>query len=210
MKKSSVFSAILGGAFFAIPYLALDIAFLPSTVIAIAAYGAGSLILGDGGEKSDSTDIVVTDKPEQSLFDVITEAKKQNAQIYAMMNKVEDKELISSIQEIHTTVGKIIDAISKNPEKQKLATNFFSYYLPSTLSFLKKYDEIENQDLKTEEAQAFMNNAEEMMKKIKESFKIQLANLYKSDIIGTGAEMKVFDTMLKTDGIDTESDFDIK
>ena len=97
MKKGSVFSAILGGAFFAIPYLALDIAFLPSTVIAIAAYGAGNLILNDGGEK-DTTEIIVEDRPEQSLLQVITEAKKQNAQIYAMMNKVEDKELVESIQ----------------------------------------------------------------------------------------------------------------
>ena len=207
MKKSSVFSALIGGAFFAIPYLALDIALFPSAVIAIAAYGAGNLILGDTEQK---TEIVIEDKSEQPIIQTIAEAKKLNAQIYSMINRVNDKELVSSIREIHETSGKIIDTISKNPEKQKLANNFFSYYLPSTLSFLKKYDEIENQGLNTEEAQAFMNNAEEMMKKIKESFKIQLANLYKSDIMGTDAEMKVFDTMLKTDGIDTNNDFDIK
>lgn len=210
MKKGSVFSAILGGAFFAIPYLALDVALFPSAVIAIAAYGAGNLIMNSAEENEGTIKVKSGNMSKEDIMKVVAEAKKQNAQIYAMMGKVEDKELIQNIKEIHSTVKKIIDTIEKSPEKYKLAINFFNYYLPSTLSFLIKYDEIENQNLKTEDADSFMDNAEEMMKKIKESFRIQLANLYKSDMIGTDAEMKVFDSMLKSDGIDSESDFDIK
>lgn len=204
MKKGSIISALIGGAFFAIPYLAMDIAFLPSAVIAVAAFGAGNLVFT---EQSEEVKQVI--KPG-SLYDVLTEAKKQNAQIYAMMNRVDDAELRRTIGEIFDTSAKIIDTVSRKPEKQNMANNFFNYYLPSTLNFLKKYDEIENQRLITKESKDFMDSAEEMMKKINRSFKVQLANLYKSDIIGTDAEMKVFDTMLKTDGIEEKSDFDIK
>ena len=78
--------------------------------------------------------------------------------------------------------------------------NFFGYYLPVTINILTKYDEIENQKLNTEDSKKFMESTQKMVKKINEAFKKQLSNLYQSDMIDTDAEMKVFDTMLKSDG----------
>lgn len=85
--------------------------------------------------------------------------------------------------------------------------NFFNYYLPVTLNILKKYDEIENQRLTTEDGKNFMRQTENKIEKINNAFKNQLANLYQSDIVDTDAEMKVFETMLKADGYDTSNDF---
>lgn len=55
-----------------------------------------------------------------------------------------------------------------------------------------------------------MESTKEMIKKINEAFKKQLANLYQSDMIDTDAEMKVFESMLKADGYNPEDDFKIK
>ena len=85
--------------------------------------------------------------------------------------------------------------------------NFFDYYLPVTLSILKKYDEIENQRLSSDEGKKFMQQTESMIEKINNAFKSQLSNLYQADIVDTDAEMKVFETMLKADGYDTSNDF---
>lgn len=88
--------------------------------------------------------------------------------------------------------------------------NFFGYYLPVTINILTKYDEIENQKLNTEDSKKFMESTQKMVKKINEAFKKQLSNLYQSDMIDTDAEMKVFDTMLKSDGYDVDdNDFKI-
>ena len=88
--------------------------------------------------------------------------------------------------------------------------NFFNYYLPVTINILTKYDEIENQKLNTEDSKKFMESTQKMVKKINEAFKKQLSNLYQSDMIDTDAEMKVFDTMLKSDGYDVDdNDFKI-
>ena len=56
---------------------------------------------------------------------------------------------------------------------------------------------------------AFMAKTEKMLSKIEVAFKSQLTNLYKSDMMDTDAEMKLFDTMLKSDGISGEEDFKI-
>ena len=47
MKKGYIYSAVLGGAFFAVPYLALGINLIPSLAISAAAYGPGTLIFKD-------------------------------------------------------------------------------------------------------------------------------------------------------------------
>ena len=199
-----IISALLGGVFFAVPYLALNVSLLPSVVIAGVAFTAGNLLFSEDKNKLQTVD------DNKNLYEILNEAKKQNSQIYSMINKLEDKELISDVKEIHETVSKIIDTVSKNPKKLVKIQNFFSYYLPVTLKILIKYDDIENQRLISKDSKEFMDSTEAMVKKISKSFKIQLSNLYQSDIIDTDAEMKVFQTMLNADGINDKNDFDIK
>ena len=127
-----------------------------------------------------------------------------------MSPKIENEEIVSNIHKINESVNKIIDTIEKQPKKYKKMENFFDYYLPVTINILKKYDEIENQRLTTEDSKKFMESTRKMIKKIEEAFRSQLSNLYQSDMIDMDAEMKVFDTMLKSDGFYGEgSDFDI-
>ena len=199
MKNSSIISAIIGGTFFAVPYLALSVSILPSLAIGACAFGAGELLLHNKKEETNET--------SKSMYDVLNEAKSKNKQILDMETKVDIAELRKNIREIGETVSKMIKTIEKKPEKFKKMSNFFDYYLPVTLSILRKYDEIENQNLSSEDGKKFMAQTESMVGKINNAFKNQLSNLYQSDIVDTDAEMKVFDSMLRADGYDTSSDF---
>ena len=144
------------------------------------------------------------------INDILDLARKQNAQIYAIMNKVEDDKLVDDLKEVHETVKKIIDTVEKNPKKLDKAQTFFSYYLPVTLKIMIKYDDIENQELISDESKKIMDSTEDMISKISKSFKMQLASLYESDIIDTDAEIKVFNSMLNSDGFNPNDDFDLK
>ena len=190
-----------GGAFFAVPYLGLSIGLLPSLAIGASAFGAGELILS----KTEKT------KQEKlNIYEALNEAKNTNTKIQKVVSQVEDSELAKNISEIHVTVSKIIETVEKKPDSYKKMNNFFNYYLPVTINILTKYDEIEIQKLNTEDSKKFMESTQKMVKKINEAFKKQLSNLYQSDMIDTDAEMKVFDTMLKSDGYDVDdNDFKI-
>lgn len=203
-SKKPIISALIGGTFFAIPYLALNVSLIPSIGIAAIAYGAGNLLLSESkinNVKKDST---------QTFYDILNTAKKQNAKIYEVMNKIDDKELVKNIDEIHDTSEKIIVEISKNPSKLNKAQNFLNYYLPTTLKILITYDNMENQYLNTKEINKSMENTKQMIIKINNSLKIQLSNLFQSEIVDTDAEIKVFETMLKSEGLNTDNDFDLK
>lgn len=169
-------------------------------LIGATAFGAGELIL----KTQDKKDLQETNK---SLYDVLQEAKEKNKEIANMISKIEDTNMKDNIKGINDTVTKIINTIEKKPNKYNKMTTFFDYYLPKTISILKQYDEIENQALNAEESKKFMKQTQNMIEKINNAFNSQLSNLYQSDIVDTGAEMKVFDSMLRADGYDTSNDF---
>jgi len=193
LKKNYIYSAILGGAFFAVPYVALGIELLPSLAISAVAYGAGTLIFKDRNKLDLSID-------KKNLYDILKEAKEETLQISNLSKQIEDKEVVENIEQICDISNKIIDTLSKNPNKLGQARNFLNYYLPVTIKILTRYDEIENQRLNTTESKEFMESVKKMTEKIKNAFNEQLNNMYQTEMIDTDAEIKVFESMLKSDG----------
>ena len=206
MKKGYIYAAAIGGTFFAVPYLALNVALVPSLAMSAVAYGAGALIF-NGIENSKNN---LTIKNEDNLYEILKKAKDMTAQINNISKQLEDKTLVENVNAICNTSNKIIDTISKNPNKLGQANNFLNYYLPVTIKILSRYDEIENQRLNTKDSEKFMKKVQDMIDKIKNAFNEQLNNLYQSDMIDTDAEIKVFESMLKADGFIDEININIE
>ena len=173
MKNKDIISAVIGSAFFAVPYLAFSTPLAPALAIGVAAFGAGELIL--------SKDIVIKGYTKP-LKKVIEDATKQNKEILATSKKINDSEIQDYAYKINSTVNRI----------------------PMVLKILTKYDNIENQGLSSAEQKKFMASAKKMLSEATLSFDKVLNNLYQAELIDADADMKVFNTMLKSDGIDTE------
>lgn len=195
MRNKEVVSAIVGSAFFAIPYVGMSIALAPALVIGCAAFGASELVLSGikGKESLKDTD--------RELYNKITKAKKQNREILELVPKVESETTKKNLMEIYDTVIKILNTVQFNPHKAKKINNFFDYYLPVLIKIVNKYDEVENQKLKSQEGKDFLVKADKMIKDTNSAFSNILASLYQTDIIDADADMKVYDLMLKADGI---------
>lgn len=195
MKGKDAISAVVGGAFFAVPYLALSFTLAPALAIGCAAFGASELVLSGMVKNNNLKD---TDLP---LYIKITNAKKQNKELLDIIPKIELEETRKSLNDIHGTVDRIIKTIEDNPKKGDKVKNFFEYYLPVLLKIVKRYDEVENQKLSSKEGKAFMDKADKMIMDTSKAFDSILASLYSRDILDADADMKVYDMMLKADGI---------
>ena len=195
IKYKEAVSAGVGSAFLAIPYLALSLPLLPSALIGTGAFIAGELLLS-----SDEKNQI----PTESVKKTLDSAKDESKDIYNMRNKIEDEDLKKYIINISTSANKIISAIEKEPKKIRKIANFFDYYLPVTLSIIKRYDEIENQNLSSQDMKEFISSTKLMLKSADEAFNKILERLYQNDMINIDADMKVFNSMLKADGYDDE------
>lgn len=195
MKNKEITSAILGSTFFAIPYLGLSVALAPSLVIGGCAFLASELMFSGvkTKEKLKNTN--------RSLYQKIMEARKEQKQIKSLIPKVEKTETKQDLKEINETINKILEEVEKNPKKEKSLNNFFDYYLPVLIKITTRYDEIENTRLSSIDEKTFMTKAEKIIKDTNKAFKTILSNLYQKDIMDTDADMKVYELMLKADGI---------
>ncbi len=195
MKNKEIVSAVVGSAFFAIPYLGLSVALAPALIIGGMAFGASELMLS--GIKSKVT-LKDSDRP---LYLKISEAKRESKMILNLIPKVESEDTRKNLNEIHDTVTKIIKTVEDNPKKAKNIDNFFDYYLPVLIKIVDRYDEVENQKLISSDGRVFIEKADKMIKDTNKAFKTILSSLYSKDIMDTEADMKVYDMMLKADGI---------
>lgn len=195
MKNKEVVSALVGASFFAVPYLGLSITLAPALVIGAAAFGASELVLSSFKSKETLKDT------NKTLYQKIQDARKQNKEILSLIPKVESGDTRKNLNEIHSTVDKILTTIENSPSKANRLNNFFDYYLPVLIKIVNRYDEVENQKLVSKEGKEFMVKADKMIEGTNNAFESILSSLYQKDIMDADADMKVYDMMLKADGI---------
>ena len=195
MKNKEVVSALVGASFFAVPYLGLSIAIAPALAIGAVAFGASELVLSSFKSKESLKDT------NRTLYQKIQDARKQNKEILSLIPKVESDGTRKNLNEIHSTVDKILTTIENNPNKANRLNNFFDYYLPVLIKIVNRYDEVENQKLVSKEGKDFMIKADKMIEGTNNAFESILSSLYQKDIMDADAEMKVYDMILKADGI---------
>jgi len=195
MKNKDITSAILGSTFFAIPYIGLSVALAPSLVIGGCAFVASELMFS-GVKTKDKLK-----NTNKSLYQKVLEARKEQKQIKNLIPKVENTETKQNLKEINETINKILEEVEKNPKKEKSLNNFFDYYLPVLIKIISRYDEIENTRLTSKDEKSFMTKAQNLIKDTNKAFKTILSNLYQRDIMDTDADMKVYELMMKADGI---------
>ena len=202
VKKAAKFAYISLFTLVILIAIALGLKISVAIILEIIGIIVGNLLFSANNKTQKNVEI-----KEYNIKNVLEEAKKMNADILNMINRVEDDILKENIREIYQTASKIINAVSKDNKKMRNVKNFFTYYLPETLQLLKKYDAIENQKLGNA-SNDFMKKTQDIVVKINEAFKKQLEQIYQDDIIDTSADIKVFDAVIKSDGYG-ESDFKI-
>ena len=195
MKNSEVVSALVGGTFFAVPYLALSVPILPSIAIGTCAFVAGELVF-----RKDVKTTLKNSNP--NMYQTLENAKIQNKHILNMIPLIEEENIRKDLKEINDTVNKIIKTIEKNPDRENKIKNFFDYYLPVTVKLVDRFDEIENQKLSSSSIRKFYESTSKTISEINEVFKKFLNNLYEPDMLDTNVEIKVLNSMLKSDGLD--------
>ena len=196
MKASYIISIIIAIIAFCGLYLGLDLNVIFSIFISLGSYYALTLIFNRNEVLQERIDL------ERLEYEQLTaQASNTIKQIKGLEGKIENSGIQSNISQICETSDKILLSLKEKPKKMKQVRKFVDYYLPFTLKILDQYDRVENQSLTSQESIDFMERVERMLDRVKLACEAQLNNMYDLDIIDTNADIKVFETMLKTDGL---------
>ena len=122
-------------------------------------------------------------------------------------DRIPDPVFSEKLDRMETVAGKIFREVEEHPEKQKQASAFFDYYLPTTLKLLATYSEFEEAGIEGENLRSAKARIESIMDNLLENFEKQLDELYRSEAMDVDADIRVMESMLNRDLSSVERDF---
>ncbi len=196
MKKKYIISGILGGSFFAASNLIIGLSVLPSIAIAATSFLASAMIFKEDYDLDD-----LGEQNKNTYRKLLIDSNKDLESLKKLKHNISDYSINDNIENIIKTAEKIIKVLHKKPDKISSATKFLNYYLPITIKILERFDEIDEQKLTSKSSRDFLERTRKLTVKIENAFENQLNNLYNDELIDTNAEIKVFESVLKSDGL---------
>ena len=122
-------------------------------------------------------------------------------QIREINARIADKQVSEKIKRIETITALILDAVTREPDKEKKIAAFMGYYLPTTLKILNAYEQFEEQDVRGENIQAAMRDIENILDLLTSGFERQLDLLFESNVLDISSDISVLESMLAKDGL---------
>ena len=122
-------------------------------------------------------------------------------------DRIPDPVFSEKLDRMEVVAGKIFREVEAHPEKQKQASTFFDYYLPTTLKLLGTYTEFEEAGIEGENLRQAKSRIESIMDNLLENFEKQLDELYRSEAMDVDADIRVMENMLNRDLSSVERDF---
>ncbi len=122
-------------------------------------------------------------------------------------DQIPDPVFSEKLDHMEELAGKIFREVEAHPEKQKQASTFFDYYLPTTLKLLATYTEFEEAGVEGENLRQAKARIESIMDTLLENFEKQLDDLYRSEAMDVDADIRVMESMLNRDLSSVERDF---
>ena len=120
---------------------------------------------------------------------------------------IPDPVFSEKLDHMETIAARIFREVEAHPEKQRQASTFFDYYLPTTLKLLGTYTQFEEAGIEGENLRQAKERIESIMDTLLENFEKQLDELYRSEAMDVDADIRVMESMLTRDLGSVERDF---
>jgi uncharacterized protein YhaN len=127
-------------------------------------------------------------------------------EINLLNEAIKDPFISGELYEIEHTLKKIQAQLNdeSKPDITKRInqlSDFFDYYMPTTIKILNSYRRIESQELTGENAMETKKRVEETLPLIKKAFAKELDNLFSDEMMDITTDIDVLESMLSKDGL---------
>lgn len=135
------------------------------------------------------------------LNKIVRNGREQVKRIEDIALKIMKHNVRVDILEICTTANDIFDDFVKDPNDIKIARRFILYYLDTTERIVTKYYQLGKAPYLSDDAKKTLQNVEQTLGMIKDTFRRQLKKLTENDVLDLDAEVKVLQNTIKQEGI---------
>ncbi len=132
---------------------------------------------------------------------IIREGNDYLKKLRAANDAIPDESMSECIDRMERASADIFRYIGEHPEKAPQIRKFMNYYLPTTLKLLNSYQKLSAQSVKGENITSTMFNIAGMMHTVANAFEQQLDSLFTDEAMDISADISVFETLLKQEGL---------
>ena len=195
---SHIISGAIAGLTFLIFLFAIKLSIILSLGIGIISYIASLFTFSSYGKIRDNMPVGVS---EELLIKTIQAVSDKLKILTSHMEKIEKPSVKSKVRDICVTVENIMVNFEKDPKDIKAAKNFLNYYLDATIGLVEKYKDLSSRNVKSDNIQATLAKAENLINIIRESFNKQYLKLLEDDVMNLDVEIQVLEKTLKSEGL---------
>lgn len=160
--------------------------------------------------KNNYKDVYLGNKNEENLEEgkvdsALEIGKSYITEIAAYLPRLPEN-IQTDVTKLLSIVREIFKQIKKDPTRIEELSKFMDYYLPTTVSLLKRYNEFSESEVVTESQKNSMVEIEKTISTIDEAFLKLLNELYGNVAMDINSDITVLTTMLKQEGL-LDNDF---
>lgn len=141
------------------------------------------------------------DTGNEELDQVLTKAMTYMQELTALDAAITNPKIDRPVQELVHIATQIFDYVKKCPQNVHRIRQFMNYYLPTTISLLKNYEELSRERVKGDNIQAAMGKIEDAMDTILKTFRKELDDLYEDKAIDISVDIEVLQGMMEEEGL---------
>ncbi len=188
-----VLSALLSGGAFILTFVVADFALPVAAGLSALSFAGGALLFRVKPSRR-------IEKPAD-LESALQEGRRKLGEIKAYGRKIGDAPTKAKVEAISDSVERIFAEIRRDPVDLKIARQFLSYYLDSTVTILDKYVTISSQTVSDPGIRDSLARVERSLDTINTAFGKQLARLLSNDLLDLDTELSLLEKTLEMEGL---------
>ncbi|MGL4850593.1 MAG: 5-bromo-4-chloroindolyl phosphate hydrolysis family protein [Clostridium sp.] len=127
-------------------------------------------------------------------------------QIDGVRAKLYKSNVTTKLERLVNIANQIINYVEKNPKKEREIHKFVTYYLPTVIKLVNSYNELERQDIQSDNIRGAKAEIENSIDTINIAFERLLDELFEETAMDISSDISVLKTIFKQEGL-TEKDF---
>ena len=131
------------------------------------------------------------------LDSTLTAIYENKSELVRLSQSIASSKIRTPLKEILRVLDEIAGQIKESPDKVKCLRQFVNYYLPTTVSFLQTYEELETKPDKGENINAALKKIEDVAASMIDVFKREYDDLFSDIEMDVSAEVAVMQALIK-------------
>ncbi|MCL1903013.1 MAG: 5-bromo-4-chloroindolyl phosphate hydrolysis family protein [Oscillospiraceae bacterium] len=132
----------------------------------------------------------------ETLDEMLSSVFDNKKELVRVSGAIASPKVKGSLSEMLRVLDQITEYVTQNPDKVRNLRQFVGYYLPTTVSFLQTYEELEQKTDKGENIRTALSKIEETTSKMTGVFKQEYDNLFSDRVMDISAEAAVMQTII--------------